>query len=151
MGRDELIVRTAQAGDFDAWSRMRHLLWPDASAAQHRAEVQALAEAADWKAWIAADSERYLGFAEASIRPFANGCDSRPVAFLEGIWVKEPARRHGIGRRLMQAVETWAKSRGIYELGSDAELKNTLSHLSHQGWGFEETERVVYFRKKLAP
>ena len=34
-------------------------------------------------------------------------------------------------------------------LGSDASLENTASHRFHGGSGFEETGRVVYFRKVL--
>lgn len=32
---------------------------------------------------------------------------------------------------------------------SDALLENVSSHCMHRGLGFEETERVVYFRKDL--
>ena len=35
------------------------------------------------------------------------------------------------------------------ELASDAGIDNTVSHGMHTGLGFEETERVVYFRKDL--
>jgi aminoglycoside 6'-N-acetyltransferase I len=42
-------------------------------------------------------------------------------------------------------------SRGYRELGSDALIDNSASHAAHRGWGFAETERVVYFRKSLDP
>ncbi len=90
-----------------------------------------------------------LGFAEVYVRDFANGCESQPVPFLEGIWVDRSQRRHGLGRQLIETIEAWARSKGFKELGSDAELHTTLSHRAHAGWGFEETERDVYFRKTL--
>jgi aminoglycoside 6'-N-acetyltransferase I len=39
--------------------------------------------------------------------------------------------------------------RAYRELGSDAAIDNSLSHAAHFGWGFSETERIVYFRKPL--
>jgi aminoglycoside 6'-N-acetyltransferase I len=46
-------------------------------------------------------------------------------------------------------VERFVLARGYREIGSDAELHNVQSHAAHLGWGFSETERVVYFRKAL--
>ena len=89
------------------------------------------------------------GFAEVSIRKFANGCETQPVAFLEGIWVEPPLRRQGIGRLLVEHIEAFAVARGFREIGSDALLDNEASHAAHRDWGFSETERVVYFRKAL--
>lgn len=90
-----------------------------------------------------------IGFAEVAIRPYANGCDSQPVAFLEGIWVAEPARRRGIGAQLVAHIEAFLLARGFCELGSDTPLANRASQDAHRRWGFAETERVVYFRKPL--
>jgi aminoglycoside 6'-N-acetyltransferase I len=89
------------------------------------------------------------GFAEVAIRKYANGCDTRPVAFLEGIWVKPELRRRGIGASLIGHAETFLASRGFRELGSDTYIDNRASQDAHRAWGFSETERVVYFRKIL--
>ena len=90
-----------------------------------------------------------VGFAEAEIRPWGTGCDTAPVAWLEGIYVRPERRRQGIGRRLVEAVADWGRARGMTELGSDAWLDNLESRLSHALWGFEETKRVVMFRRRL--
>ena len=86
---------------------------------------------------------------QLAIRDYANGCASRPVPFLEGIWVKAPFRRQGIGTRLISHIEAFLTARGFREIGSDTELENHASQSAHRGWGFSETERVVYFRKLL--
>ena len=80
---------------------------------------------------------------------YVNGCKTSPVAFLEGIIVLPCARRTGVARLLVSAVSDWARSRGMSELGSDASLDNTTSHAMHAALGFDETQRVVYFRKAL--
>ena len=89
------------------------------------------------------------GWVSFSIRPWGNGIESRPVPYVEGWWVEPSLRRSGVGRALIAAVEQWAKMCGFRELGSDANLGNELGRAAHAALGFEETERMVFFRKKL--
>jgi aminoglycoside 6'-N-acetyltransferase I len=136
--------------DESDWLAMRRSLWPGHAADEHRKEMRALAAARGFAGFLARDGAgAAVGFAEVFVRPFVNGCASRPVPFLEGIWVAEAERGHGVGRRLLLAVEDWCRSHGFAELGSDALIDNEGSHRAHAAWGFAETERVVYFRKPL--
>ena len=129
---------------------MRAALWPDDDVDALAAELETLLTDSTQVAFVAErDAGGLCGFAEASIRRFANSNDEAPCAFLEGWWVDADRRREGIGRALVAAVEDWARSQGFHELGSDALLDNTLSHQAHRRLGFEERERVVYFRKWL--
>lgn len=90
------------------------------------------------------------GFAEASIRrDHVNGCDTSPVGFLEGIYVRPEKRRQGLARQLVTAVAEWARAMGCTEFASDAQIDNIASHAMHRSLGFEETQRVVFFRQKL--
>lgn len=70
-------------------------------------------------------------------------------AFLEGICVAPGFRGRGIARSLVAEAERWAAAQGCSEFASDAQLDNVSSHAMHRALGFEETERVVYFRKNL--
>ena len=49
----------------------------------------------------------------------------------------------------MAGVEQWAGEMGCTELASDALVGNEVSHKMHEALRFEETERVVYFLKRL--
>jgi aminoglycoside 6'-N-acetyltransferase I len=129
---------------------MRAALWPDEDPDELAADLTALLADSDQVAFVAEREDgRLCGFAEASVRKFANGVDESPCAFLEGWWVDEDKRRSGVGRALVAAIENWARARGFAELGSDALLDNTMGHQAHRGLGFEERERVVYFRKQI--
>ncbi len=144
------IVRRLEPQDAAEHLRMRQALWPDADPTEMAAEIQAFLSAVDQVVFVAPRAAGGLyGFVEAGVRPFANGVDEQPCAFVEGWWVDADARRSGIGRTLIEAVEVWARERGFRELGSDAELDNLLSHRAHAALGFEERERVVHFRKRL--
>jgi len=91
-----------------------------------------------------------VGFVEASKRvDYVNGTHSSPVAFIEGLYVVQSSRRQGVARVLVDSVVKWALAEGCTELASDSLLENTLAHAAHRALGFEETERVVYFRRAL--
>ena len=129
---------------------MRAALWPDEDLEELASELETFLADPTQIAFVAErDDGRLCGFAEASVRGSSNATDEAPCAFLEGWWVDKDVRRTGVGRALVAAVEDWARARGFTELGSDALLDNTLGHQAHRALGFEERERVVYFRKRL--
>ena len=148
-----MLIRIARRADVARWAEFRAALWPEGTVESHRRE------AAEWLdgpagltvAFVAfGDDGELAGFAEASLRrDYVNGCETSPVAFVEGIYVDPAHRGAGTGRALIAAVEAWGRERGCSELASDALLDNRESHAFHQAVGFKETERVVYFRKTL--
>lgn len=145
-------IRAVDAGNVVALARLRARLWPDDDEAVHLHEARdALAQADRAVAFLAVDAGgAAIGFAEASLRhDYVNGTDGSPVGFLEGLYVAPAWRRRGVGAALVAAVERWTRERGCAELASDAALDNAASHAAHAAYGFEETERVVYFRKLL--
>jgi aminoglycoside 6'-N-acetyltransferase I len=126
------------------------MLWPRQDTSGFEEDITGILAATEaTPAFGAFDDERLVGFAEAGERPWGDGCETRPVGWLEGIYVEPQYRGRGVGRALVAAVTDWATARGYSELGSDAALENEISLQSHTRWGFEETKRVVLFRKRL--
>jgi hypothetical protein len=72
------------------------------------------------------------------------------VAYLEGWYVAPRARRRAVGTALVRAAEAWGRARGCTEFGSDVLIDNEISASAHEALGFDETSRVVNFRKPLA-
>lgn len=89
------------------------------------------------------------GFVELGSRRYAEGCTTTPVAYLEGWYVDPDVRRTGLGARLLEAAEAWAKANGFSEIASDTELGNERSLEAHLALGFEEVERQICFKKRL--
>jgi aminoglycoside 6'-N-acetyltransferase I len=89
------------------------------------------------------------GFLELNLRPYAEGCASSPVPFIEGWSVSPVARHKGAGRALVEAAEHWALIRNFSEIASDTQLDNAQSQGAHAALGYEEVERLVTFRKSL--
>ena len=145
-------IRAAERRDLDEWTRLRVALWPD-DFEEHLAEADRFfagdrREPAE--VLLAFDDEGHAsGFAELSIRNIVDSCTTDRVAYLEGWYVVPTARRTGVGAALIAAAERWALEQGCTEFGSDSLIDNTASLLAHHALGFEETSRVVTFRKKL--
>jgi aminoglycoside 6'-N-acetyltransferase I len=139
-------IREYRPADRQAYQQLREKLWPDCSDA-------------DNDSWFARDdattfvAERpdgsLCGFVEVGSRPYAEGCESSPVGYIEGWWVDADVRKRGVGRALIEAAEQWARSKGYTEMGSDALIDNSVSHESHRALGYSEVERLVMFRKSL--
>ena len=104
----------------------------------------------DAEVFVAEDSDgAVVGFVEVGSRPYADGCDTSPVGYIEAWFVDENVRREGCGRALLTAAEDWARNRGYSEMASDALLGNDISHAAHLKAGYEEVDRVVQYRKPL--
>ena len=138
--------------DQAGWLEFRMALWPDATADDHRGYMAiSLAQPERFLQLMMYDAQRQpIGFIEGSIRgDYVNGTETSPVGFVEGVYVSPDWRRRGISRLLFDAIGDWAQARGCRELASDALLENVASQHTHRALGFKETERVVYFVKKL--
>jgi aminoglycoside 6'-N-acetyltransferase I len=145
-------IEAPKASTLPDWRQMRQALWPEMTLEENARETEMMmTEASRFFVRIALNvEERPAGFAEATLRrDYVNGCVTSPVVFLEGIYVEPWARRQGIARDLVNAVGTWGRGHGCREFASDALAENAESHAMHRALGFEETERVVYFRREL--
>ena len=143
-------VRRALHIDSAAWLRMREALWPDEDVT---ADVELYFSGTlemPLEVLVAVDGfGQLIGFAELSIRRYAEGCLTNRVAYLEGWYVEPQQRRHGVGGALVAAAEAWARTQGCTEFASDALLDNDVSASAHRALGFEEVERIRCFKKSL--
>lgn len=146
-------VRLATARDARVWLALRHALWPEGSAAEHREEIERFfrGQLSEPLAVLLAEDARgkAVGLAELSVRPYAEGCESDRVAYLEGWYVVPAARRRGVGRALVAAAEEWGRSQECHEVASDTESDNGVSAAAHRALGFKEAGVQRCFRKDL--
>lgn len=147
-----ILIRTVEEKDLRAWERMRQELWPS-PAGEHAGEI-ARFFAGDrnnpMDVLIAcATNGEPTGFVELAIRPYAEGCYSGRVAYIEGWFVDVAFRKQGVGTALMKAAEDWGRVQGCTELASDVEIENKVSIEAHRAIGFTEIVRSICFRKEL--
>jgi GNAT superfamily N-acetyltransferase len=72
-----------------------------------------------------------------------------PAALVEDMVISENHRRKGIGRRLMQAIETWARSRGATRLQLLTDQTNAAAFNFYQRMGWRSTQ-LLCLRRMLS-
>jgi aminoglycoside 6'-N-acetyltransferase I len=144
-------IRLRVPSDDREWLRLRASLWPHVALDEHRVEMAAWLARSDAAVLVAPSVEgtMLVGFAEVGARSLADGCETSPLAYLEGWYVDVGFRRKGVGAALLRGVEAWARLRGYHEIGSDAQLENIVAQRAHISLGYKEVERSVLYLKKL--
>jgi aminoglycoside 6'-N-acetyltransferase I len=144
------ICQVTQA-EFKEWLDLALELWPDYSDVEMEVSLLDLLHS-DRESGILVrdDNGKAIAFMNLSLRSdYVPGANHRPVAYLEGVYVKPEYRKQGVGKALIEYAERWALDRGCTELASDALIDNTTSHEFHEKIGFQEVERTVFFIKSI--
>ena len=152
MTNDRFTLRAVTREDFAEWSRMRTQLWPDTADA-HRSEIEPFFAGTAHNPTLVFVIDNpaggLCGFIELSLRNYAEGSMAPEVPFVEGWYIDSQFQGMGLGRKLIECAENWARANGYLELGSDADIDNEASIAAHGKLGFSETGRCVCFLKRL--
>tara|TARA_R110001599_G_scaffold69410_2_gene195255 strand:- start:41332 stop:41778 length:447 start_codon:yes stop_codon:yes gene_type:complete len=125
-------------------------LWPECTFETEFEYCKQILEKENQTAFLVNEKGEYIAFAYLSLRnDFVEGATSYPIAYLEGIYVKESYRKTGIASQLIQRAEQWAKENGSSQFASDVEINNKQSIRFHKKSGFLEENRIVCFIKDL--
>lgn len=144
------IVRVTEE-DFNEWLSLALELWSDSSSEEMQETLTQIYQSPKEAGFLVkTDDGIVIAFMNLSLRhDYVPGATQSPVAYVEGIYVREPYRQQGIGSFLIQYAEQWALDCNCVQLASDALLENTISHEFHARVGFQEVERVVSFIKTI--
>jgi aminoglycoside 6'-N-acetyltransferase I len=143
-------IRQFEKADWAEWLRMASALFPEHEPAELEADMEALQGRSDAAVFVAERPDGMVcGFVEVGTRPYADGCRTSPVGYVEAWYVDADVRRQGYGRALLRAAEDWARAAGCREIASDAYLHNTVSQRAHEAAGYAEVGRIVQYRKPL--
>jgi GNAT superfamily N-acetyltransferase len=99
------------------------------------------------------------GFAEVAlfrgaVGPYAKEIEAHSggyaaFAHLEGWYVKPAYRGHGFGRKLVERVEAWCRSRSVRVLASDTTPLHPDGCDAHVRAGFTKIHEITIFMKSL--
>ena len=139
-----------RASDVDGLFDLALALWPGHSREELALVFGTLLNAEDAAVFGWQEEGRWEAFAQCQLRhDYVEGCETSPVGYLEGIYVREPFRGKGVARALLARCQTWAREQGCREFASDCELSNDDSLRFHLATGFRETGRIICFTKRL--
>ncbi|HKL47226.1 MAG TPA: GNAT family N-acetyltransferase [Candidatus Izemoplasmatales bacterium] len=143
-------IRCVHKHDLDEWLHLRKRLWPKDEWHSLENEMHEIFNALDeHPVFIAQDKGVIIGFIELSIHQSAPGCHSNRIGYLEGWYVCPTCRNKGIGKKLVEAGETWAKHKGCSEMASDTNEMYPMSLLAHIRLGYKESKEPFHYYKKL--
>ena len=125
-------------------------LWPGHTKEELAEEFAALLQAKDAAVFGWQQEGRWEAFAQCQLRrDYVEGCETSPVGYLEGVFVREPLRGRGVAKALLETCQAWAKEQGCTEFASDCELSNEDSLRFHLATCFQEAGRIICFTKRL--
>ena len=144
-------IRRLEVSDRGEWIRLRRALWPHHDPDELEVEADEMANTPETTPVFVAQHANggLCGMIEVAIRGHAIGCSTDRVGYLEAWYVEPDWRRRGIGRRLVERAEQWARSRGCSEMASDTTPRYPLSPAAHAALGYREVKRKIHFRKPL--
>lgn len=144
------MIEKAKTSDLSVLAALACRLWPEHTEDEMRGEFAQILAKPDAAVFLATEGKLAVGFAQCQLRhDYVEGTETSPVGYLEGIFVAEEYRKHGIARDLLSSCESWAKACGCEEFASDCELTNARSLQFHLNMGFDEANRIICFTKKL--
>ncbi len=150
----EVLVKIVKVthDDLNEWLDLTLKLWPDESHEERQISLTKILQSPREAGFIVRTEDgQAIAFMNLSLRyDYVSGATQSPVAYVEGIYVKDEYRKQGVGKFLIQYAQKWGLENGCVELASDALLENTASYDFHTKVGFQEVERVVTFIKKIA-
>lgn len=144
------MIRQANNNDLNIILELSQLLWKNSEKEELQNEMLRYINSKNSIVLIAYAEDEPIGFVQCSLRhDYVEGTKSSPVGYLEGIYLKPYYRSKGIGRKLLEKCEVWAKNQGCLEFASDCGINNVDSLKFHLSTGFEEVSRVICFKKEL--
>lgn len=142
--------RKATSADSEAIDLLAVQMWNSHTAEKLSNSVSSLIESDNNALFLLVVDGNIQGFAQCGLRhDYVEGTNSRPVGYLEGIFIKEEYRKQGYAKQLLKYCEQWAKEKGCSEIASDCELDNEISLQFHINSGFDEANRIICFTKKI--
>ncbi|WP_250122678.1 aminoglycoside 6'-N-acetyltransferase [Chroococcidiopsis sp. CCMEE 29] len=144
------LVKVTQE-DFDEWLSLALELWSEGSSEEMQESLTKSYQSPKEAGFLVKNEDgTAIAFMNLSLRyDYVPGATQSPVAYLEGIYVREPYRKQGVGSFLIRYAEQWALEQNCVQLASDALLENTVSYEFHTRVGFQEIERIVSFIKTI--
>jgi len=143
-------IKDADEQVLDSLTEMALALWPDNEFKELRKEFKQLLNSEKDKVFVYLMHAKPVAFIHISIRSdYVEGSLKSPTGFVEGIYVDPEYRKKGISKKLIKKGESWLKTKGCSQIGSDIEQSNIKSYHFHKSVGFKEVNRLIAFIKDI--
>lgn len=143
-----LAIRAPEPRDHVRIAELAGQLGYKASAPEVARRLAAMQGSSDHAMFIAETPE---GGAAGWITVFVYRCvESETRAEISGLVVDEKARSLGIGRRLLERAEEWAREKGCAAAGLRSNVIRDRAHAFYERLGYQHVKTQKAFRKSLS-
>ena len=138
-----MILRPFRPSDLETlWAIDQACFPPDISYSQN--EIAGFIMYPGSRTWVAEEGGAIMGFLIA-------GRQSRGVGHIVTIDVVGPSRRRGVGSKLMEAAEQWAREQGMAFIHLETAVDNLPAQRFYAARGYRRSRRIEdYYRNGLA-
>ena len=143
---DELIIRPATINDADRVAELSGTLGYPVSAEAMRERLARFLALDAHLILVAERAGHVVGWihgAEQELLEFGSRCE------ILGLVVEEGQRGLGVGRRLVEGIEQWARERGLDQIFVRSNVVRPESHPFYERIGYERYKTQHAYRKKL--
>jgi GNAT superfamily N-acetyltransferase len=141
-------IRTARVSDAQPIADLTAQLGYDVPAADVAARLARILARGDHQVFVAELEGRPIGWLHALIAEYL---ESGACVVIGGLVVDRGHRKRGIGRRLMERAEAWARERGCAVVRLWSTTARTAAHRFYEGLGYANVKTQYAFAKSLDP
>ncbi len=118
----------------------------EVDATKQRHGLTRLLESSSGKIWVAEKQARIVGL--CTLQVLISTAQGGRVGLIEDVVVAKAHQRQGIGSRLLDAAEAWARANRLsrLQLAADRSNQGALAFYQTRGWG---STQLVVLRKLL--
>ena len=145
---ESVSLRTIELRDAEAVAALTVQLGYQRSADAVREWIGGLGSRAGTQtAFVACLDAEVVGWIEVCVE---RHLQSEPFALIGGLVVSEVARGNGIGRRLCEAVETWAADCGVSAVRVTSRSTREAAHRFYRRDGYADVKTSLVFEKRVS-
>ena len=141
------MIRTVRPDDAAAVADLIVQLGYEITADDARRRLVQLAGRADHALFVAEDGGRLTGFIHVSI---AETLEHEPRGEIRTLSVDESHRGRKVGEELLDAVEEWARKRGLHRMRVRSNVKRERARPFYERHGYDVTKTQNVFDKTLS-
>ncbi|MBA2132748.1 GNAT family N-acetyltransferase [Capillibacterium thermochitinicola] len=142
----QTVVREAVLEDCSSLTELAWQLGHQAKGEQIKTRLLDLLRRDGHKVLVAEVGGKVAGWVHAFInRPLHKDT----TVEIAGLVIDQSYRRMGIGRKLLDAVEEWAKNQGCDQVTLASNITREGAHQFYQAVGYQRTKTQYIFRKEL--
>jgi GNAT superfamily N-acetyltransferase len=143
----EVVVRPLGAGDVQAIVELIAQLGYERTGEEVRRWIASVEGCPETQmAIVACVGDEVAGWIEVSIQ---SRLQSGPFALIGGLVVRDGRRGQGIGGRLCEQAERWARERGVNKIRVTSRSSREDAHRFYAREGYRQTKTSVVFEKSV--